>query len=166
MRQPLEHPAITHYQHIFSWQVELGYNKHYSKHDKLSFSLACLLVCFIFNQIWKPGFSELFKKLDMVSLARCRPTGIARVSLLFWIPSVPLICTLLLSLLHAASYPLYTTWPWSFPRPPSLLLSLHQIIPFLWHLWSHSLLIFLLLLCSLSVSFTEPLTLECFRGQF
>lgn len=115
VQQPLEHPAITHYQHIFSWQVELGYNKHYSKHDKLSFSLACLLVCFIFNQIWKPGFRELFKKLDMVSLARCRPTGIARVSLLFWIPSVLLICTLLLSLLYAASYPLCTIWPWSFP---------------------------------------------------
>lgn len=136
VQQPLEHPAITHYQHIFSWQVELGYNKHYSKHDKSSFSLACLLVCFIFNQIWKPGFRELFKKLDMVSLARCRPTGIARASLLFWIPSVLLICTFLLSLLYAASYPLCTTWPWSFPHhlrfslfksPPSFGISDHTV---------------------------------------
>ena len=54
IQQLLGHPAVTN-PHIFSWQVDLDYSKHYSKHDIFPFFLACLLFCFMFNQIGGQG---------------------------------------------------------------------------------------------------------------
>lgn len=112
------------------------------------FFLACLLACFMFNQVWKPAFSKLFKKLDVVSLARCKyHWNTASSKLILLLNS---FSALLLSLLHDAFYPPILL-DLEALLPPYLLLSVFEIILILLHLRSHSVLVFFLLLCSLSL---------------
>lgn len=117
----------------------------------------------------KKGHLETIQEARHGSFARCRyHWNIAQSKLTseFWIlnsfsppylsPSfVPVACCLLSSLYHM-TLRLF---------PPPTLAPLGEISPFLCHLWSHSLLVFLLLLCSLSVSLAAALTLECFCSR-